>query len=224
MNIGQVYESNGFGAFKIVDYHNARNVEVQFLNTGYKAVAEAGNIRRGRVKDCLVPNVYGAGYLGKGLHKAWVDGKDSKVYKIWHGMLERAYCPKFQAKNPTYVGVTVCDEWRNFQVFAEWFFNASNFVEGLHLDKDIIKKGNRVYCPEYCKFVTLAENNVEAQAKYYEFISPSSVLIKIYNMCEFCREHGLSQGNMSNVHLGKRPHHKGWRSAANRYAEHVNVV
>ena len=224
MNIGQVYESKNFGPFKIVDYRNSESVEVQFVETGYKTTAQAGDIYRGRVKDRMLPSVKGVGFIGEGKYKAWVNRKVEKSYLTWRWMLERAYCSKFQAKNPAYVGVTVCDEWHNFQVFAEWFFNVSNFSEGLHLDKDMIKKGNRVYCPELCRFVTQSENTVEARAKYYRLVSPDGELVEVYNMMQFCRDNDLSQQGMSAVHLGKRPHHKGWRSAANRYTEHVNVV
>lgn len=42
---------------------------------------------------------------GKHLH-AW----RCPAYAAWSSMLERAYDPKFHAKQPTYVDVTVCDK------------------------------------------------------------------------------------------------------------------
>ena len=81
---------------------------------------------------------------------------------------------------------------------------------GKHLDKDIKVKGNKVYSPENCDFVTPAENVVEANAKRYKFVSPSGVVTDVYNLSEFCRDNGLTQGNMSSVHEGKRKQHKGW--------------
>ena len=38
-------------------------------------------------------------------------------YKLWQNMLYRAYCPKHKLRFPTYVGVTVCNEWLYFGNF-----------------------------------------------------------------------------------------------------------
>jgi hypothetical protein len=55
----------------------------------------------------------------------------------------------------------VCNEWHNFQNFAEWF--CKNYCDASmdkwQLDKDIIVPGNRVYSPETCCFVPNAVNN-----------------------------------------------------------------
>ena len=66
-------------------------------------------------------------------------------------MLERCYSPKLHAKEPTYIGCTVCPEWHYLSNFKRWFDN--NYVEGYHLDKDILVKGNKIYSPETCCFV-----------------------------------------------------------------------
>ena len=46
---------------------------------------------------------------------------------------------------------TVDERWHNFQNFAEWYYD--NYIEGYHLDKDILFKGNKIYSPETCCFV-----------------------------------------------------------------------
>tara|TARA_R110000744_G_scaffold380201_1_gene500145 strand:- start:1165 stop:1539 length:375 start_codon:yes stop_codon:yes gene_type:complete len=43
-------------------------------------------------------------------------------------------------------------------VFADWFF--LNYTDGLHLDKDILKQGNRVYSPDTCVFVSYQVNSL----------------------------------------------------------------
>lgn len=72
-------------------------------------------------------------------------------YSSWSRMLERCYNKKYQAKKPTYIGCTVCDEWLIFSNFRSWMITQD--WQGKQLDKDIIKHGNKIYCPEYCSFV-----------------------------------------------------------------------
>lgn len=79
-------------------------------------------------------------------------------YKTWVAMLERAYSPKCHAKRPTYIGVTVCEEWRSFMAFRAWMMEQD--WENKHLDKDIIVPGNKVYSPDTCAFVTREVNNL----------------------------------------------------------------
>lgn len=73
------------------------------------------------------------------------------AYIKWRGMLERCYDNDYQSKHPTYRGCSVCEDWLVFSNFLNWF--NSNYIEGYHLDKDIIEQGNRVYSPDTCCFV-----------------------------------------------------------------------
>lgn len=41
-----------------------------------------------------------------------------------------------------------------------WIWAESRWEPGLQLDKDIIQPGNKVYCPEYCCFVTSNLNSL----------------------------------------------------------------
>ena len=50
-----------------------------------------------------------------------------------------------------------------------------------------------------------------AIAKTVKIVSPEGKVVEIYNLSKFCKERGLSQGNMYSVVAGKRNTHKGWR-------------
>ena len=78
-------------------------------------------------------------------------------YQTWVDMLKRCYSEKFQERNKTYIGCTVSEDWLTFSVFKGWM-EKQNF-EGLHLDKDLLFEGNKVYSPETCVFVTQTVNN-----------------------------------------------------------------
>lgn len=79
-------------------------------------------------------------------------------YHIWHSMLARCYAKVNLAKNPTYVGCTVADEWHSFSAFESWF--TKNYFEGANLDKDLLFPGNKVYAPDTCVFVDQALNKL----------------------------------------------------------------
>lgn len=208
MITGTHHMTNTYGELEVVEYNNHNTVRVKFLATGYEPVVRAGNIRRGKVKDLLVPSVYGVGYVGDGGFAPSIDRKPTKTYKTWASMLQRCYDKKFQAGNPTYTDCSVDPEWHNFQNFAEWM--SKQDYRGKELDKDIKVKGNEVYSPETCMFVTQAENAVDANAKNHVFISPTGEKVEIYNLNEFCRENMLNTSNMCLVRSGKRKQHKGW--------------
>lgn len=58
-------------------------------------------------------------------------------------------------KCPTYSECSVCEEWKSFSNFCEWCINYYYEIpnEEMHLDKDILLKGNKIYSSETCIFV-----------------------------------------------------------------------
>ena len=73
-------------------------------------------------------------------------------YQTWIEMLRRCYSPKFQERNPTYVGCTVDPNWLYLSNFKKWAED-NNYKKGLQLDKDILSPGNKHYSPETCLLV-----------------------------------------------------------------------
>lgn len=73
------------------------------------------------------------------------------AYVCWMRMLERANSIKFQDKCTTYIGVTVCNEWRSFISFRKWWLD--HYREGCELDKDLLVVGNREYGYNSCIYV-----------------------------------------------------------------------
>ena len=79
-----------------------------------------------------------------------------KFYDVWTGMLERCYSHKYQERKPSYRGCTVCDEWLTFSKFREWMIGQD--WDGNQLDKDLLVKGNKIYSPSTCLFVSRQVN------------------------------------------------------------------
>ena len=81
-----------------------------------------------------------------------IDGKQVRcpAYRAWTSIITRAYSAKFHVKCPTYMGIEICEEWKNFCAFRDWWIE--NQVDGYEIDKDILSD-SREYSPESCIFV-----------------------------------------------------------------------
>lgn len=202
LNVGDVFETNISGTLVVTSYTNAREVGIRFELTGFERVCQADNIRKGKVYDPLFPSVYGVGYQGEGEYTF-----ATEAYSRWHSMLGRCYNPT-DVRYATYggAGVTVCSEWHNFQNYAKWF--TENKIIGLHVDKDVT--GEKLYSPNTCRFLTPADNNIEAHAKYWTVVSPKGESMRVFNLSAFCRDNNLDSGNMSRAMNNKSKSHKGW--------------
>ena len=138
----------------IVEYVNAKDITVQFKATGELVKTTYGNFIRGNVKSHFTPSVYGVGI--KGLEPIRDEnGELLDSYKCWKSMLQRCYSIKFQEKQPTYIGCSVCAEWLHYTNFKNWY--EANYYEinnkTSQLDKDVLIKGNKIYSPDTCVFV-----------------------------------------------------------------------
>lgn len=212
VSVGTIHKSNHYGLFKIVEHINPQCVTVEFLDTGYRKVTQNSHIRRGSVCDKLFKSYAGVGFIGDGCHRVSGPNASSTAYNVWRNMINRCYSSDDAAySNYGARGVTVSDEWHNFQNFAAWYYsNRPDDGKKYHVDKDIKCDGNKIYSPDTCLFVTQAENTEKAWAMNWLFKSPDGEVVTIYNLAKFCRENGLTEGNMRYVYYGKRNHHKGW--------------
>ncbi len=208
--VGELYQSASCGKFVVTEIRSSKSVDVEFVDTGYVTTTRFDCIRSGGIKDRLYPSVHGFGFIGVGVFPTSENGKNSDAYLCWQRMIGRCY-DKNYIHAYLYQDCSVCDEWRNFQAFAEWFYaNKPNDGAKYHLDKDIKVKGNKVYSPATCSFVTCQENVAAAKQKSFSAISPSGEVVMITNLAKFCREKGLNKSNMHKVITGKFKSCKGW--------------
>lgn len=91
--------------------------------------------------------------FGFGTNNSIKESKDP-ANKKWREMIRRCYDQKYLDEKSSYSKCSVCEEWRDYEKFKEWFYDPGNgYKDGYHLDKDILVKGNHVYSPETCCFV-----------------------------------------------------------------------
>lgn len=105
----------------------------------------------------------------------FIGGKYVKCpfYVAWSEMIRRCYDPKWVARRQNYAGCKVCDEWLTFSNFKKWMEQQD--WKGKALDKDIIKQGNKIYCPEFCAMVCSLTNNFVTDRVNHRGIWPLGV-------------------------------------------------
>ena len=158
--VGKVCKSKSSGDFKILKYNDKKNVEIQFLKTGFETTVELGSIRNGGVKDRYLPSVYGVGVIGD-KYPSKVNGVLTKEYKLWTSMLVRCYSDNSKKRRPTYEGCEVSNNFKSYEYFYEWCNKQVGFgVEGFELDKDLLIKGNKVYSEDSCVFIPTEINSL----------------------------------------------------------------
>ena len=155
---------NSFGSKMVIkEYRKWNDIDVYFPEYDWTFNhVRYDTFKKGNIKCVYERRTYGVGYLGEGKYNSRENGKLTKCYNIWIHMLERCYDPKLQEKEPTYKGCTVEDYLLNFQNFAHWYENNYYEVLGerMHLDKDILCKGNKVYSRDTCIFAPQRINNL----------------------------------------------------------------
>jgi hypothetical protein len=151
--LGEEKLNNQNCLMKIIEYNNTDDIIVEFQDE-YKAKVHTNyrNYKKGKVENPYCKSVCGIGITGDKYQN------QIKEYIIWQSMLYRCYSKKEKFKHPTYQDVTCCKEWLLYENFYEWLHSQENFDKWLNgdhwnIDKDILRKGNKVYSPETCCLV-----------------------------------------------------------------------
>jgi len=126
---------------------------------------QVSSIKSGNTKSCgcATKKLQSDSHIKHGGSKR--SGKDA-LYVVWRRIKQRCY----DKNSPDYKwygakGVKVCSAWlNNYLIFKEWALS-NGYKKGLHIDKDKLVKGNKIYSPETCCFITPLENK---QSRYKE--------------------------------------------------------
>lgn len=150
---GEIRENNKGTLMKIISYRTCSDIQVEFLD-GHHYITNTtySNFKRGQVGNPYDITVNGIGYIGEGKYRTKKSPqRHTDAYNTWVTMLYRCYCDE---STVYYKESTVCEEWLCYQNFAEWYENNKYEVKGrLHLDKDILHPGNKIYEPNKCLLV-----------------------------------------------------------------------
>lgn len=154
--LGEISTNTRGTPMKIIRYNLSNDITVEFQDK-YKHTVNTtyNNFKRRCINNPYDKTIYEIGYVGIGRHPNFVDGKNTKPYTTWKDMLRRCYYEKERELHLAYHDCFVCEEWHNFQNFADWYEeNFYDIGEGrMHIDKDILVEDNKIYSPETCIFV-----------------------------------------------------------------------
>lgn len=136
-------------------------------------------LKKGSYNYPFHKTIYGVGYFGGSIEDQDNTSKYLAIYDLWRGMLRRCYSTTVadRKKHSSYDGVTVHKDWHNFQVFKKWVYEESNYVEGWHMDKDILNlTKDKQYSKDTCMFIpsdlnTFMTNNQKTNKTGYVGVS-----------------------------------------------------
>src|SRR5690606_34589998 len=142
-----------YGWLTVLEDNGWNKLIVKF-DDGFITKTARQMVDKGTIKSPNFPIVAGVGFLGEGKYKPKLMGKITLEYNTWVGILHRCYDEIRQQKDSSYKDKSVCEDWHNFQNFAEWCQTARGFGNvGWELDKDLIFKGSKIYSPDTCAFI-----------------------------------------------------------------------
>ena len=160
MDDNRLYEirKNKMGTpMKIINYRKYNDIDVEFLDDFHyiKKHQLYLNFQNGSIKNPYDKTICGVGYIGVGEHLVSVNNKLTIEYQNWTCMLRRCYDKNLKDKYSAYYNkCEVCEEWHNFQNFADWYKKNEYKCDGrLHIDKDILNPNCNLYSPDNCLLV-----------------------------------------------------------------------
>jgi hypothetical protein len=111
---------------KVIKAFNNNTLLVTFNDT-FEKIVDISGYKKGKITSPYCKTVLGVGFYGEGIFKRTHNGKATKEYVAWSGMLRRCYNFNENKKAKLYESVSVCEEWHNFQNFAKWYSENSFF-------------------------------------------------------------------------------------------------
>ena len=198
---------NNFGSkMIIVKYNSCRDIDVYFPQYNYTIKHRKYEyFSKGEIRCPYEPTVYNIGYLGEGKYKSKINGKFTRCYTTWRSMLNRCYNERFKQKHTYCKDCEVCEEWHNFQNFANWYYDNYYEIknECMHLDKDILIKNNKIYSPKTCVFAPQRINTLFTKCNKNRGKLPIGVKLEKYNKySSSCSTYDFEENKQIRVHLG----------------------
>ena len=128
-----------------------------------------------------------------------INFSSTKCYTTWHSMIRRCYSKVYKQHKPTYNNVSMCSEWLKLSNFVPWF--NENYIEGWALDKDILSKKSKQYCPDNCCFVPAEINSALIKNRTGNSF-PAGVYYKKRLNKYIAQLSNTSNGIRTTIHLG----------------------
>lgn len=163
-----------FGRLTVIKKHSSEKGRIK-----WECRCDCGNITYPVTSKLTTGKTVSCGCLGlENATKAKITHGQthSKLYDVWAAMRNRCYREKGSHwKYYGGKGIAVCEEWKSsFENFYSWALE-NGYKEGLTIDRIDPDKN---YCPENCRWITLAENISRMARKPQEIREKA---FKLYN-------------------------------------------
>lgn len=172
---------------RIIGFRKKSDIDVEFQDKNKHIVHNTTytNFIKGQISNPYDITVYGVGYIGIGNYLTKINRRTTDDYHKWCDMLRRCYFENAKERFPAYYKIcSVCEEWLCFQNFAKWYDENKYDVKGrLHLDKDILVPGNKIYSPKTCMLVPQRINMLFMTHRPNKYGLPEG--ISIYNINKY---------------------------------------
>lgn len=219
--LGEVIYYDDGQTVEIISLYGKYNFTVKFNDGTIIENVQYSSLSKQRIKNRNKKTIFGVGYVGYGEYDT---SKNRNAYSVWVKMIKRCYNPS--QKESSYKDCFVCDEWHNFQNYAKWFYK--NYVDGFDVDKDLMFKGNKEYCPEKCCFVPRQINNLLVLKKSKRGKYPLGCCMDGNKLKVVVNINGKSVylGRFTNVEKGfqeyKKAKEDNIKNMANKYRDFLN--
>lgn len=142
--VGRVFITNQNYRIEIIEYFSSKNISIKFDCGLVLKNKKFSEIKKGEINYPYNKSVAEIGYLGIGKYSI---KKDYYIYKVWLEILSRCYGESHLKRKPIYRDKTVCEEWHNFQNFAQWMEDNYNpkIMQGWQISMNIIVKNNKTH-------------------------------------------------------------------------------
>ena len=119
--IGEVGYNKHGSKMNIIGYDNCKNITIQFEDGYITKNKYYRNFLIGEIGNPYDKTICNHGFIGEGDYSSAIYRTLTVQSERWYGMLRRCYDTKYQARQPSYIGCSVSEEWLNFQTFAKWY-------------------------------------------------------------------------------------------------------
>ena len=191
---------------------------IRFIETGTEKIVEKRNLKKGAIKDEFSKTIYGVACKGVSSSRNPLFNKIT--FKRWYSMIERCYNHS-SIEYKSYGGkeIKVCERWLCFDNYIKDIkdiegYDEQKYMSGeIQLDKDIKFKGNHIYSPDTCIFVSRHINGMNQPSKKKSFIaiSPNGIEYEFDNQNECARQFNLTPRTIGKVLAKQLKTHKDWR-------------
>lgn len=190
--------------------HNGRKAWGCKCDCGNLCVVTDKNLKSGTTKSCgclRLDRMSDSHYI-HGESGGRFAGERTRLYRCWVNMKSRCYNKNVRSyRDYGAKGITVCDEWHDFNNFSKWA-RSNGYSDDLTIER---KDPNRGYSPDNCEWITLGENSKRAhQRQCWGKNLNTGEYVEFTCIRDFAGQRGLSYSCIDRVLHGKNKTHKDW--------------